>query len=207
MREKNINYEQFEYSAEAPFQILNVYHTENVAEGAEKLEHHWHSELEITYVMEGNKTFHVVDGQQIKDICGKAVVVNSDSIHNIIPDYTDVRMGNIASADTEAQDFKLMKEFLPGGATEDELHDISVVNFVTGDFPPAFVMTADGDFLKDGQLPLIAKLLECNVQTVFRYYTIKGGDPLGHVFHCNMKLDEATRCNDEECNFFKSFVK
>lgn len=28
---------------------------------------------------------------------------------------------------------------------------------------------------------------------------------LGHVFHCNMKLPEAAVCNDEECEFFKSW--
>jgi len=29
MSEKIVNYEQFEYSAEVPFQILNIYHSEN----------------------------------------------------------------------------------------------------------------------------------------------------------------------------------
>jgi len=105
-----------------------------------------------------------------------------------------------------SQEISLMHDFLPNGGTKEELELISIANFVTGEFPPAFVMTADGDFLKDQQLPLVSKLLECNVQTVFRYYSVKGGEPLGHVFHCNMRLAEATRCNDEECNFFKAFL-
>lgn len=106
----------------------------------------------------------------------------------------------------EAQEFQLMKDFLPGGATKEEIENISIINFVTKDFPAAFVMTADGDFLKDKQIPLVAKLMECNVQNVFRYYAVDGA-PLGHIFHCNMKLDEARKCNDEECDFFKGFVK
>ena len=113
MSEKNVNYEQFEYTAEAPFQVLNVYHSANPAEGAEKLEHHWHSELEIAYITEGNKTMHIVDGHQIEDTCGKAVIVNSDSIHNIIADYTDVEPGNIA-ATVLIISRSFLKENIPG---------------------------------------------------------------------------------------------
>ncbi len=116
-------------------------------------------------------------------------------------------VSRIISDDKESQDFQLMKELLPGGATDEEIENISVVNFITNDYPATFVMTADGDFLKDKQLPLVAKLMECNVPNVFRYYYVPGDQPLGHVFHCNMKLDEAARCNDEECNFFKSFIR
>ena len=32
------------------------------------------------------------------------------------------------------------------------------------------------------------------------------GEPLGHVFHCNMRSEDARRCNDDECRFFKRFV-
>ncbi len=97
MSEKNVSYEQFEYTAEAPFQILNVYYSNNMSEGAEKLEHHWHSELELTHILKGDKTVHVVDGQQIKDTCGKTIIVNSDSIHNIIADYSDIELGDVAA--------------------------------------------------------------------------------------------------------------
>ena len=58
---------------------------------------------------------------------------------------------------------------------------------------------------KCGGLPLVTRLMEQNVQVCFRYY--KSADrELGHVFHCNMRLEEATRCNDDECAFFSSLV-
>lgn len=103
------------------------------------------------------------------------------------------------------QDLSLMKEFLPGGATKEELKEISVAEHITGDFPPAFIMTADGDFLKDQPRIIIDKLLAVNVPHVFRYYSIPEKQ-LGHVFHLNMKLSEAAKCNDEECAFFRGFV-
>ena len=30
---------------------------------------------------------------------------------------------------------------------------------------------------------------------------------IAHVFHVNCKLEEAKRCNDEECAFFERFIK
>ena len=99
----------------------------------------------------------------------------------------------------------LMEDLLPNGGTAQEYDLISPIGRVTGDFPPAFVMTAEGDFLASEALPLVTRLMEQNVQVCFRYY--KSADrELGHVFHCNMRLEEATRCNDDECAFFSSLV-
>ena len=50
-----------------------------------------------------------------------------------------------------------------------------------------------------------AKLLEKDVPFVFRYY----GDQdnrLPHVFHCDMRSEDAKLCNDEECEFFRKFL-
>lgn len=99
----------------------------------------------------------------------------------------------------------LMRDVLPGGGTAEELERISVLNHVTADFPPAFVMTASGDFLADQAPPLVEKLQSLGVEAEYHYY----GDEqrvLGHVFHCNQRLPEATRCNDDECAFFKRFL-
>ena len=111
----------------------------------------------------------------------------------------------IDKKDGREQDLDLMKLFLLGGATEDELKDISVAEHITKEFPPVFVMTADGDFLKDQPGNIIGKLLDENVPFTFRYYSVPEMQ-LGHVFHLNLRLSEATRCNDEECAFFKGFV-
>jgi acetyl esterase/lipase len=111
----------------------------------------------------------------------------------------------IDKKDGREQDLDLMKLFLLGGATEDELKDISVAEHITKEFPPVFVMTADGDFLKDQPGNIIGKLLDENVPFTFRYHMAPEMQ-LGHVFHLNLRLSEATRCNDEECAFFKGFI-
>ncbi|MBR5093508.1 MAG: alpha/beta hydrolase [Oscillospiraceae bacterium] len=96
----------------------------------------------------------------------------------------------------------LMTDYLPGGGTEEELRQVSVIEHVSAAFPPAFVMTAEGDFLAAQAPPFVEKLRSLGVRAEYHYY----GDSehaLGHVFHCNIRLPEAQRCNDEECAFFR----
>ena len=100
---------------------------------------------------------------------------------------------------------RLTADYLPGKGTEEELRQVSVAEHVTKDFPPAFVMTAEGDFLAGQALPFTEKLKSLGVQAEYHYY----GDSthvLGHVFHCNIRLPDAQRCNEEECAFFRSFL-
>lgn len=101
---------------------------------------------------------------------------------------------------------ELMADFLPEKGTQKELDLINVIKHVTPKFPPTFFMTATGDFLKN-QAPLLEKKLsECEVPFMYRFY----GDSehvLGHVFHCNIKTEDAKLCNDEECEFFRKYIK
>lgn len=97
----------------------------------------------------------------------------------------------------------IYKIYLPDWGTQEEIKTLSVVNWVTANYPATFIMTATGDFLKM-QAPILAKCLsEHNVPFTYKLY---GSDTnkLGHVFHCNIKSADAKVCNDDECNFFKA---
>ena len=99
----------------------------------------------------------------------------------------------------------LMKELLPHKGTPEEIELLNVLDYITGDFPPTLYMTCSDDFLKD-QAPLLGARLE---QEGVRYESRFYGDEkhkLGHVFHCNMKSEDAKQCNDDECAFFRTFV-
>ena len=99
----------------------------------------------------------------------------------------------------------IYEDFLKEGGTKKELKLTNVLKHITKKYPPTLYMTCTGDFLKD-QAPLLGnKLLEKDIPHEFHYY----GDAkheLGHVFHCNIKTDDAKRCNDDECNFFKKLI-
>ena len=99
----------------------------------------------------------------------------------------------------------LLADLLPNKGTAEELRQISVLEHLNESFPPALVMTCEGDFLAEAAPPLVQRLESLGVPAEYRYY----GDRdhvLGHVFHCNMRLAEAARCNREECDFFRSFL-
>ena len=99
----------------------------------------------------------------------------------------------------------LLSGYMQNGGTKEELEILNSASHVTKDFPPAFVMTCEGDFLKEEAGLMKSALDKAGVQNELHIY---GNDkePLWHVFHLNLKLEEATRCNDDECRFFKSFI-
>ena len=99
----------------------------------------------------------------------------------------------------------LMADYLPEGGSKQEYRMISPVYHINEDFPPAFIMTCPGDFLKAQPGRLVPVLEENSVPFVYRHYGNKK-DPLGHVFHCNMKLEAGRLCNDEEAEFFRKFL-
>lgn len=100
----------------------------------------------------------------------------------------------------------LMKEILAEGGTPEELRKMSGLYFINENYPPVFVMTCSGDLLKVAARQLAEVLEEYNVPFEYHYYASKTKKDLGHVFHCNMKLQEAKICNDEECDFFKKYI-
>ena len=95
---------------------------------------------------------------------------------------------------------------MPEGGTDSEFDEISPILSVKEGFPPAFVMTAKGDFLRPQSEPFFDKLKELGTDAEYHCYGTEE-TPLGHVFHINIKLPEANRCNEDECRFFLKHVK
>lgn len=95
----------------------------------------------------------------------------------------------------------LAEAYFPNGGTDQEYTEIELKRFVTPDFPPTFVMTAHGDFLTPQAKPFYEFLTSKGIKAEYHCY----GDeenPLNHVFHINIKLAEARKCNEDECAFF-----
>ena len=101
---------------------------------------------------------------------------------------------------------RLMADYLPNKGSNEELEKLSVLRHVTAAFPPSFLMTANEDFLRDAAPPMAEKLKAFGVPVVYRLYGNEQ-NPLGHVFHCNIRSEDALRCNTEECDFFRRTCK
>lgn len=96
-----------------------------------------------------------------------------------------------------------MSELMPNKGTPKEIEMLNVIKYINKDFPPTFLMTCYGDFLKE-QAPLLEeKLKELGIIYTSRLYGSEK-EPLKHVFHCDIRMDEAKVCNDETCEFFRS---
>lgn len=100
----------------------------------------------------------------------------------------------------------IIQSFLPEKASEKMMQEISPIRSINDQFPPCFIMTCPGDFLNAAPDELVPALKKYGVPFIYRTYG-SAKNPLMHVFHCAIRLPEATLCNDEECNFFKEFCK
>lgn len=90
--------------------------------------------------------------------------------------------------------------------TKDMWESLDTIKYMTPDFPPAFVMSAYHDFLVANAEPMYRHLQSLSIPSELRIYGSKEQEEIAHVFHVNIKLPEAGKCNDEECEFFKRFV-
>lgn len=101
-----------------------------------------------------------------------------------------------------AEDGDLMEDLLNSAA---ERPLVQVTEHINSSFPPAFIMSAYGDFLL-AQAPLLEERYRAQgLPHVLRIYGSES-KPLYHVFHCTMQEPTAKVCNDEECAFFKSLM-
>ena len=83
---------------------------------------------------------------------------------------------------------------------------LAVLENITSGFPPAHITTACHDFLRGNARPMCDLLQSKGVEAVCKCYGTEEDKTIGHVFHVNIILDEAIRCNDEQCAFFREHM-
>ena len=100
----------------------------------------------------------------------------------------------------------LMHDFL-GKPLNDKKVKLACVNeFMNENFPPAFVLSAHGDFLLH-QVPVMEKKLkELNIPYICKVYGTEE-NKLVHVFQCNYWTEEAKIANNEQAEFFRTYME
>lgn len=91
-------------------------------------------------------------------------------------------------------------------ASPDLLEKIDAMGHMTSDFPPSYIMSSEADFLLSAADPMYQHLLGLGVLALKKIYGSKDQPEIGHIFHVNCRLEEARKCNEEECDFFHRFV-
>ncbi len=107
---------------------------------------------------------------------------------------------------TTADKADALRDFVPKANAAEAVQMLDLVQHITADFPPCFVMTANQDFLREEPKLLLPVLERLGIPHEYKLY---GDDahPLGHVFHCDMRSEQAKAANDAECAFFRSIME
>ena len=80
---------------------------------------------------------------------------------------------------------------------------LDVLSHVTEKFPPAYLLSAKGDFLVEQCRPMAELIRSKGVPCEYRIY---GDEKTGHVFHLDMRSDLARNANDEEIAFIREHL-
>ena len=83
---------------------------------------------------------------------------------------------------------------------------IDVLSAITADYPPAYLLTAENDFLRDCAKPMAEFLMVKGIDAVYKCYGTPEQKHLAHVFHVDIRNPEATEANDEQCAFFRRYL-
>ena len=83
---------------------------------------------------------------------------------------------------------------------------LQVLGAITDKYPPAFIMSAQNDFLRDNAQPMCDFLTAKGITAVCRIYGTAEDKHIGHVFHVNIILPEAVQCNNDAAEFFRQYV-
>ncbi|MBQ4253516.1 MAG: alpha/beta hydrolase, partial [Erysipelotrichaceae bacterium] len=100
----------------------------------------------------------------------------------------------------------LLNDVLGKGWGSQQLDMLSTFDKITPTFPPTFLMSANGDFLREQVEVIRPNLEKNNVEHTVKIYGTDDNN-LGHVFHVNIRYADAQQCNDDECRFFREHTK
>ena len=98
-----------------------------------------------------------------------------------------------------------IKQYLPE-EEQNAFHTADTIQAFTDRFPPAFIMTSHYDFLKQWAEPFYQLLRSKGIPCEYHLYGAPEKKEIGHVFHLNIRTEEARLCNTEECRFFRKFL-
>jgi len=81
---------------------------------------------------------------------------------------------------------------------------LNVMAYIGETFPPAYLMSAPGDFLLSGCAPMAELLRSRGVTAEYRIY---GDKNTGHVFHLNVRSPLARQANRDQTDFLRQFIR
>lgn len=83
---------------------------------------------------------------------------------------------------------------------------LAVLDAIDGRYPAAHITTSCHDFLRENAQPMQNYLQSKGIPCELKCYGAEDRPEIAHVFHVNIRLPEATQCNDDQCAFFRQYL-
>ena len=99
-----------------------------------------------------------------------------------------------------------LKDILGEKPTVSSIKKMSPVRYITPDFPPVYLATSNGDFLRKHSHRLKEVLEQQKIDYVFKEYGNKKKKQ-GHVFHLNLNNKVGQSCNQEQIKFVRKIME
>ena len=99
-----------------------------------------------------------------------------------------------------------LTDILGAKPTTSSIMKMSPVRYITPDFPPVYLATSNGDFLRKHSHRLKEVLEQKQIDFVFKEYGNKKKTQ-GHVFHLNLKNKVGQTCNQEQIKFVRKIME
>ena len=99
-----------------------------------------------------------------------------------------------------------LTDILGAKPTTSSIKKMSPVRYITPDFPPVYLATSNGDFLRKHAHRLKEVLEQKKIDFVFKEYG-NNKKTQGHVFHLNLKNKVGQTCNQEQIKFVRKIME
>ncbi|MFC2722860.1 alpha/beta hydrolase [Granulicatella adiacens] len=99
-----------------------------------------------------------------------------------------------------------LTDILGAKPTTSSIKKMSPVRYITPDFPPVYLATSNGDFLRKHSHRLKEVLEQKKIDFVFKEYG-NNKKTQGHVFHLNLKNKVGQTCNQEQIKFVRKIME
>ena len=99
-----------------------------------------------------------------------------------------------------------LTDILGAKPTTSSIKKMSPVQYITPDFPPVYLATSNGDFLRKHSHQLKEVLEQKKIDFVFKEYG-NNKKTQGHVFHLNLKNKVGQTCNQEQIKFVRKIME
>lgn len=173
----------------------------------------WLLEHQKEYPVDMQKVFLVGDSAGAQILAQYGAMYSNKEYASVmemdVPKFTLKALGlccgtyDLKKRALEADGKGLMRDYL-GKDIRKYGEKLNVLNYITADYPPAYLFSANGDYLKEECRPMAELLRSKGVRSEYKIY---GNEQTYHVFHVDMRNEFGKEANGEMVEFFKEVME